>query len=65
MNVKFIYSETATKFLRNLHQLFDRLYIGQIIGGDFSKIWGLLSIMHFNHRGDRCDFWISKGSIHM
>ena len=32
------------KILRNLHQLFDWQYIGQIIGGDFAKLWGLLRI---------------------
>ena len=30
------------KILRNLHQLFDWQYIGQIIGGDFAKLCGLL-----------------------
>ena len=30
--------------LRNLHQLFDWRYIGQIIGGDFAKFCGLLRI---------------------
>ena len=32
------------KILRNLHRLFDRQYIGQIIGGDFAKFCGLLRI---------------------
>ena len=32
------------KILRNLHQLFDWHYIGQIIGGDFAKFCGLLRI---------------------
>ena len=32
------------KILRNLHQLFDWPYIGQIIGGDFAKFCGLLKI---------------------
>ena len=32
------------KILRNLHQLFDWQYIGQIIGGDFAKFCGLLRI---------------------
>ena len=32
------------KILRNLHQLFDCQYIGQIIGGDFAKFCGLLRI---------------------
>ena len=30
------------KILRNLHQLFDWQYIGQIFGGDFAKFCGLL-----------------------
>ena len=30
--------------LRNLHQLFDWQYIGQIIGGDFANFCGLLRI---------------------
>ena len=32
------------KILRNLHDRFDRYYIGQIYGGDFAKICGLLRI---------------------
>ena len=32
------------KCLKNLHQLFDWQYIGQIIGGDISKFCGLLRI---------------------
>ena len=32
------------EILRNLHQLFDWQYIGQIIGGDFAKFCGLLRI---------------------
>ena len=32
------------KILRNLHQLFDWQYIGQIIGGVFAKLCGLLRI---------------------
>ena len=37
------------KILRNLHQLFDWQYIGQIIGGDFAKFCGLLRIyLHRN-----------------
>ena len=42
--VRFIYSEKATKFLRNLHLRFDWHYIGQIYGGDFAKFCGLLGI---------------------
>ena len=30
--------------MRNLHQLFDWQYIGQIISGDFTKFCGLLRI---------------------
>ena len=43
-SVKFIYSEKATKILRNLHQIFDWHYIEQIFGGDFAKFCGLLRI---------------------
>ena len=32
------------KIFRNLHQLFEWQYIGQIIGGDFPKFFGLLRI---------------------
>ena len=32
------------KILRNLHQLFDWQYTGQIVGGRFSKFCGLLRI---------------------
>ena len=32
------------KILQNLHQLIDWQYIGQMIGGDFAKYWGLLRI---------------------
>ena len=42
--LKFVYSEKATKFLRNLHRRFDHYYIRQIYGGDFGKICGLLRI---------------------
>ena len=38
--LKFIYSEKATKFWRNLHLGFDHYYIGQIYIGDFDKnLW--------------------------
>ena len=43
--VKFIYSEKATKFLGNLHQLFVLCTASQIIGGDFAKFCGLLRIL--------------------
>ena len=39
-----MFSEKATNFLWNLHQLFDWQYIGQIIGGDFASFCGLLRI---------------------
>ena len=42
--VKFIYSEKATKNLKNLHLTFDWHYIGQKLGGDFAKFCGLLRI---------------------
>ena len=32
------------KILQNLHRRFDRYYMGQIKGGDFVKICGLLRI---------------------
>ena len=32
------------KILQNLHHRFDRYNIGQVYGGDFVKIWGLLRI---------------------
>ena len=41
--IKFIYSEKATKFFE-IHQLFDWQYIGQVIVGDFVKLYGLLRI---------------------
>ena len=42
--VKLIYSEKATKVLRNLHLLFVLCTGSQIIGGDFAKFCGLLRI---------------------
>ena len=35
--------------MRNLHQLFDWQYIGQIICGDFAKFCGLLRIYELYH----------------
>ena len=32
------------KILQNLHRRFDHYYIGQIYGGDFAKLFGLLRI---------------------
>ena len=45
--LKLIYSEKATKFLRNLHQLFVLCTASQIILGDFAKFCGLLRIYQF------------------
>ena len=42
--VKFIYSEKATKFLRNLPLTFDYSKHGQKLGEDFAKFCGLLRI---------------------
>ena len=45
MNLKFIYSEKATKFCEiSTLDLTVTKYIGQIYGGDFAKIRGLLRI---------------------
>ena len=40
--LKFIYSEKATIFLRNLHLRFVLFSNSQIYGGDFAKFCGLL-----------------------
>ena len=45
------------KVLRNLHQLFDGQYIGQIIGGDIAKFCGLLRMYELWLLTLRC--WIS------
>ena len=37
--------------MKNLHQVFDWQYIGQIIGGDFAKFCGLLRIYELYQRG--------------
>ena len=42
--VKFIYSEKATKILRNLPLTFDNSTYGQKLGEDFAKFCGLLRI---------------------
>ena len=42
--LKFIYSEKATKFLRNLSLTFDYSTYGQKLGEDFAKFSGLLRI---------------------
>ena len=42
--LKFIYSEKATKFWRNLHRRFVLCSASQIYGGDFAKFCGLLRI---------------------
>ena len=41
--------------MRNLHQLLDCQYKGQIIGGDFAKFCGLLRIYELYH-----DFWLIR-----
>ena len=48
--------------MRNLHQLFDRQYIGQIIGGDFAKFYGLLRIyeLYIKRFGQNNSFFPSK-----
>ena len=42
--VKFIYSEKATKILRNLHLTFDHSTHSQKLGEDFTKFCDLLRI---------------------
>ena len=42
--VKFIYSEKATKILQNLPLTFDYSTYGQKLGEDFAKFCGLLKI---------------------
>ena len=42
--IKFIYSEKATKILRNLPLTFDYSTYGQKLGEDFAKFCGLLRI---------------------
>ena len=42
--LKFIYSEKATKILRNLPPTFDHSTYGQKLGEDFAKFCGLLRI---------------------
>ena len=42
--LKFIYSEKATKFLRNLPLTFDYSTYSQKLGEDFEKFCGLLRI---------------------
>ena len=57
------------KILRKLQQLFDRQYIGQIIGGDFAKFGGLLRIyelyfftfLEIKRRKIERKFWILNG----
>ena len=46
------------KILKNLHQLFHWQYIGQIVGGDFSKFFGLLRVYELYSPGTV--FWINK-----
>ena len=53
---KLIYSEKATKFceistiLRNLPRRFDHYYLGQIYGGDFAKLFGLVRIYELKQK---------------
>ena len=42
--IKFIYSEKATKIVRNLPLTFDYSTYGQKLGEDFAKFCGLLRI---------------------
>ena len=42
------------KILRNLHQLFDWQYIGQIIGGEFAKLCGLLRVYELYKSTKKC-----------
>ena len=44
VELKFIYSEKATKILRNLPLTFDYSTYGQKLGEDFAKFCGLLRI---------------------
>ena len=44
MSLKFIYSEKATKILRNLPLTFDYSAYSQKLGEDFAKFCGLLRI---------------------
>ena len=48
--------------MRNLHRRFNRYYIGQIYGGDFAKICGLLRIyeLYKQESPDNTDFGESK-----
>ena len=43
-SVKFIYSEKATKILRNLHLTFDHSTHSQKLDEDFTKFCGILRI---------------------
>ena len=45
------------KILRNLHCRFDRYYIGQIYGGDFTKICGLFRIYELYFLSLVVTFW--------
>ena len=55
------------KLLRNLHRRFDRYYIGQIYGGDFSKFCSLLRIYELYRCYPCCslEIWKSSGSYQL
>ena len=54
------------KILRNLHRRFDRYNIGQVYGGDFAKICGLLRIYElywFLYLSTIYDFFITSPTL--
>ena len=58
MWVKFIYSEKATKFLRNLHRRFVLCSNGQIYCRDFAKFCDILRIYElYRNRENRSKKW--------
>ena len=55
------------KILRNLHLTFDWHYIGQKLGGDFAKFFGLLRIYELYHIGSFITsrrFFLSNRNVH-
>ena len=52
------------KVLRNLHRRFDRYYIGQIYGGDFAKLCGLLRIYELYDQKTLVKGIQDKNSVH-
>ena len=42
--------------MKNIHQLFDLQYIGQVIGGDLAKFCGLLRIYELYEKEPFLDF---------